>query len=254
MRPMSTTLDVPWPELQDSLRAFIARRVRNHADVDDLVQRVLLQIVTGLGSLRDAERIHAWIYRTARNAIVDYYRSPTSRREVASGGAIDLASTNETDRATPIETDERAALRELAGCLAPMIRQLPPAYQEAVRMADLEGLSQADAATRAGVSVSGMKSRVQRGRRQLRAIVEACCRVSLDRRGTITSYAPRRAEACACAKAGTVAATTDAVEDRIHGNNTCKKARGGSADPDDWRGGRPRSRPGAVLILPSQLA
>jgi RNA polymerase sigma-70 factor, ECF subfamily len=39
-----------------------------------------------------------------------------------------------------------------------MIRQLPPAYREAITLADLEGVNQAEAAARVGVSVSGMKS------------------------------------------------------------------------------------------------
>jgi len=63
-------IELPWPELQGNLRAFIARRVRDHADVDDLVQRVLLQIVTGLGSLRDAGRLHAWVYRVPQTVFV----------------------------------------------------------------------------------------------------------------------------------------------------------------------------------------
>ncbi len=81
---MATASEPPWEELHGSLRAFISRRVRNQADVDDLVQRVLLQIVKGLASLRDAERLYPWVYRTARNVIVDYYRLSV-RREVASG-------------------------------------------------------------------------------------------------------------------------------------------------------------------------
>ncbi len=79
-----------------------------------------------------------------------------------------------------------------------MIRQLPPAYQAAIRLVDLEGVNQADAAAQAGVSLSGMKSRVQRGRKQLRALLEECCRVDLDRRGSIASYASRRPDACDC--------------------------------------------------------
>ena len=75
---MAAVSELPWEELHGNLRAFISRRVRNPADVDDLVQRVLLQIVKGLASLRDAERLHAWVYRTARNVIVDYYRSSTA--------------------------------------------------------------------------------------------------------------------------------------------------------------------------------
>ena len=55
---MAAVSELPWEELHGNLRAFISRRVRNQADVDDLVQRVLLQIVRGLASLRDAERLH----------------------------------------------------------------------------------------------------------------------------------------------------------------------------------------------------
>lgn len=193
-----TALDLPWQELHGNVRAFIGRRVRNEADVDDLVQRVLLQIVGGLGSLRKVERLHAWIYRVARNAIADHYRSAAVRREHASGDTIELASANESMVSKPVEDDDRAALRELATCLLPMIRQLPPPYEEAIRMADLDGLTQVEAARRAGVSVSGMKSRVQRARLQLRAIVEECCRVDLDTRGSITSFESRRSERCTC--------------------------------------------------------
>jgi RNA polymerase sigma-70 factor (ECF subfamily) len=195
---MAAVSEPVWEELHGNLRAFISRRVRNQSDVDDLVQRVLLQIVKGLGALRDAERLHAWVYRTARNVIVDYYRSPSARREVASGGAEDLALADGAESQAPAEGDERAALQELAACLTPMIRQLPPAYREAITLADLEGVNQADAAKRAGVSVSGMKSRIQRGRKQLKAVLEECCRVHLDRRGTIVAYDPRSANACGC--------------------------------------------------------
>jgi RNA polymerase sigma-70 factor (ECF subfamily) len=190
--------DLPWQELHGNLRAFIARRVRNQADVDDLVQRVLLQIVKSLGTLRDAERLHAWVYRTARNVIVDHYRSAGGRRELAAGDAGDLESTEAASTAAAFDDDEGAALRELATCLTPMLGRLPPAYQEAIRIVDLEGATQQEAARRAGVSLSGMKSRVQRGRQQLRAVLEACCRVDLDRQGNISTYAARHPDACGC--------------------------------------------------------
>ena len=192
---MATVSELPWEELHGNLRAFISRRVRNPADVDDLVQRVFLQIVKGLPSLRDVERLHAWVYRTARNVIIDYYRSPTVRREVASGDQEDLAAAPAESQVTA-QDDERAALQELAACMTPMIRQLPPAYRDAVTLADLEGVNQADAAARAGVSISAMKSRIQRGRQQLKAVLEDCCRVQLDRRGTIVAYEPRKPSSC----------------------------------------------------------
>ena len=194
---MLAASELPWQELHGNLRAFIARRVPNQSDVDDLVQRVLLQIVKSLDSLRDAERLHAWVYRTARNVIADYYRAAGSRREQAAGDARDLESADAGD-AGALDDDD-AALRELAACLAPMLGQLPPAYQEAIRMVDLEGTPQQAAARQAGVSLSGMKSRVQRGRRQLREVLEACCRIDLDRRGGIAAYTARHSTACGCA-------------------------------------------------------
>jgi RNA polymerase sigma-70 factor, ECF subfamily len=196
---MLAASDLPWQELHGNLRAFIARRVRNQADVDDLVQRVLLQIVNGLGTLRDAGRLHAWVYRMARNVIVDYYRSAGGMRELAAGGGADLEAVDAAAPREPFDDDDDdTALRELASCLAPMLSQLPPVYQEAVRIVDLQGVTQHEAARRAGVSLSGMKSRVQRGRRQLRAILEECCRVDLDRRGGISAYAARHPGGCGC--------------------------------------------------------
>ena len=190
---MAVSADLPWQELHGNLRAFIGRRVRNDADVDDLVQRVLLQIVKGVGSLRDAERLHAWVYRTARNVIVDHYRSSSVRREVTSGAADDsrwlaVPSCRSMTRPSPCAN--------WPTCLAPMLRQLSPTYREAVILADLEGITQAEGAERLGVSVSGMKSRVQRGRRQLKAVLDACCRIDLDSRGGLVGYERRAPDSC----------------------------------------------------------
>lgn len=190
--------ELPWEELHGNLKAFIGRRVRNPADVDDLVQRVLLQIVKGIGSIRASERLHAWVYRIARNTIADYYRAPAGRREIASGQASDLESVSDQHGAKLADGDDRPALRELAGCLAPLMRGLPSAHREAVEWSEIEGLPQAEAARRAGISLSGMKSRVQRGRQQLKAALDACCRVDLDRRGAIAAYAPKAPSQRSC--------------------------------------------------------
>ncbi len=191
-----TISEPSWQDLRASLRAFVARRVRNPADVDDLVQRVLLQIVRKLDTLRDADRLHAWVYRAARNVVVDHYRSVGSRRERTAGDAADLdAADASTARHLPEDADS-AALRELAACMAPMLARLSPAAQEAIRLVDIEGATQLEAARHAGVSLSGMKSRVQRGRRELRAVFEHCCRIERDRRGDIAAFEPRHPGFC----------------------------------------------------------
>jgi RNA polymerase sigma-70 factor (ECF subfamily) len=80
--------------------------------------------------------------------------------------------------------------RELAACMAPLIAELPAPYREAIILTEFRGMTQAAAADRLGLSVSGMKSRVQRARGMLRNGLTDCCRVEQDRRGTITGYRP----------------------------------------------------------------
>jgi hypothetical protein len=87
--------------------------------------------------------------------------------------------------------DDRATFRALAGCVALFVARLPSPYREAITLVELEGLTAREAAALADVSVSGMKSRVQRGRAQLRAQLDACCRIDLDVRGKVTDCEPR---------------------------------------------------------------
>jgi RNA polymerase sigma-70 factor, ECF subfamily len=181
--------ETPWLELRERLRGFVARRVSNPADVDDIVQWVFLQMQRSLGRIRNGERIHAWLYSAARRAIVDHYRARARRWEVPSGDALDLD-------ALPIAPGSRAGdaddeRRRVAACLAPMVERLAPADRDAIDLIEVLGLRVVDAAARAGLSLSGMKSRAQRARVKLRKVMLACCHVALDRRGTPISCARR---------------------------------------------------------------
>jgi RNA polymerase sigma-70 factor (ECF subfamily) len=184
-----------WNDLHANIHGFVSRRVRRAADVDDIVQRVFLQVHRSLPTLREADRLHAWIYRTTRRAIADYYRAPALRREAPAGAATDFVS----DEAPSVEDaleDEPAALRELAGCLQPLLADLSEIDRQALHLVDIEGLTQTQAAQRLNLSVSGMKSRVQRARARLRTGVEACCQVELDRRGGPIAFQPRSDDSC----------------------------------------------------------
>jgi RNA polymerase sigma-70 factor (ECF subfamily) len=86
---------------------------------------------------------------------------------------------------------DREVARALAGCVAVFVARLPSPYREAVTLVELEGLTAKDAAALVGISVSGMKSRVQRGRAQLRQLFEACCDIAVDARGKPVDAIPR---------------------------------------------------------------
>jgi RNA polymerase sigma-70 factor (ECF subfamily) len=186
-----------WVQFRGHLRAFVSRRVADGADVEDIVQWVFLRLHESQASLKRTERVHAWLYRTARRAIADYYRTRSRRREQPSGHTSDLESL--ATRADG-EAGDEAGLRQAAECIAPLVEDLPLPYREAIVVADLQDVRLAEAARDAGVSLSGMKSRVQRGRQRLKQMLLDCCQVALDTRNRITAC-DRRQGASGCGTA-----------------------------------------------------
>ena len=177
-----TCAPAPWRDIEERLRPFVARHVAS-ADVDDVIQDVFVRMQRGLGDLRDDERFGAWIYQVARSAIADQGRARARHPLPVSSDLPELP-------AEPAD-DDREAFRLLSGCVAIFVAKLPSPYREAVTLVELEGLTTRDAATIAGVSIPGMKSRVQRGRAQLRTLFEECCEIALDARGKVTDVTPR---------------------------------------------------------------
>ena len=177
-----------WQQVHDGLRAFIAKRVADEAAAEDFSQEVFVRMQRGLGGLKKQSRLVAWIYQIARHAIIDYYRARDRQPERPVGRASDLETFYPVS--LPVESSEGSGqLRtELAGCLRPMIERLSEDYRQAITLVDLEGMAQHEAAAQLGLSVSGMKSRVQRGRRQLRDMLEACCVIVLDQRRGVADY------------------------------------------------------------------
>jgi RNA polymerase sigma-70 factor (ECF subfamily) len=180
-----------WRELETRLRPFVARRVRSAVDVDDVVQEVFLRMQRGLGDLHDDERFGPWVYRVARSAIADHYRV-SARHPLA-----DAAATEEP-ASLPDLDDEREAYDAVTSCIAPFVATLPTPYREAITLAELEGLTQRDAAEMLGVSLPAMKSRVQRGRTHLRDALDSCCKIALDARGRVMSCEPRTRACSSC--------------------------------------------------------
>jgi RNA polymerase sigma-70 factor, ECF subfamily len=77
-----------------------------------------------------------------------------------------------------------------------MIFNLPEPYREALVLTEFDGLTQQELADRLNISLSGAKSRVQRGRRQLKQMLEECCTFEFDRRGKVIDCAPRAKGGC----------------------------------------------------------
>jgi RNA polymerase sigma-70 factor (ECF subfamily) len=188
--------DELFTDLNERLRGFVRRRIGDSNAADDVAQEVLLRLHRSLGDLRLEDRLDAFAYRIARNAIIDHYRARASAREIAAA-PDDLTARIDADRDTDEDPDETQGRQELARCLEPLIRRLPEPYREALTLTDLGKLSQVEAARIVGLSVPGMKARVQRARAQVHTLLTACCDVALDNDRQIAEV--RRTGPCACA-------------------------------------------------------
>jgi RNA polymerase sigma-70 factor, ECF subfamily len=177
--------DEMWRDVLAQLRAFVRPRIADPERAEDLVAEILLRIHRNLASLDDRERLPNWVSRIARNAVIDEYRRVGRAREQPAGTSEDAwpELSAEADDADLVQ-------EELSRCLRPLLCGLPPEQRRAVELIDLEGIPQANAARQEGVSVSGMKSRVQRGRRRLAQLLDACCALTFDARGLPMDYTP----------------------------------------------------------------
>ncbi|HMJ12309.1 MAG TPA: RNA polymerase sigma factor SigZ [Polyangiaceae bacterium] len=176
-----------WNELEARLRPYVARRVASAADVDDILQNIFVRMHGGLSALQDGERFGGWVYKIAERVIIDSARVRTREPLIA---VAELPERPELD--APEDSEElQAALGE---CVALFVARLPSPYREAITLTELEGLTQSEAADMLGLSLSGMKSRVQRGREKIREMFEECCRISLDCRGRVVACEPRSLE------------------------------------------------------------
>jgi len=182
-----------YSELETRLRRFVVGRVPA-ADVDDVVQDVFLRFQRSLSDLRHDERFESWVYQVARSAIAEQRRQ-RARHPITHADPPEIASE------WPDAADEGAVERDLATYVAPFVAQLPSPYREALTLVELEGLTQKAAADLLGISLSGMKSRVQRGRARLRKVFEGCCEIALDTRGHVIGCEPRTAATTSSAAA-----------------------------------------------------
>lgn len=174
---MDTKFTTLWGEFSTPLKKFIGKRVANEHDTDDILQEVFARIYKNINTLKEEKKIHAWVYRITRNVIVDFYREKKST--VLTELTEDLIA----------EMDEDLSVNEeVSACVKAMINHLPEKYKEAIILTEYHNLTQKELSTRLGLSVSGAKSRVQRGREMIKNMILDCCTLEFDKNGSIIDY------------------------------------------------------------------
>lgn len=175
-------------EMTIPLKGFIRKRVANEQDVEEITQNVLLKIFNGVNTLKNNNRINAWIYQITRNAIIDYYRK--------SNKPVEFVELYEELAEEPYE--DQNSNKEIAGCLKAMIENLPDKYKQAILLTEYKHLTYKELGELLGLSISGAKSRVQRARKILKETLASCCSLEFDSMGNIIDYRHNTSECKYC--------------------------------------------------------
>jgi RNA polymerase sigma-70 factor (ECF subfamily) len=140
------------------------RLAGNHDDAQDLVQEVLVRVQRGLATYRPGS-MEGWLSRITTNAFLDEVRRRKRR-------PVDLAG-DDIERA-PVESpavEDAMAAEQLPDHVQSALRALPDDYRAAVVLCDVVGLSYTEIADSLGVPVGTVRSRIHRGRAQLREVL-----------------------------------------------------------------------------------
>ncbi len=175
---MNTTDEI-WNKYHSNLRAFIRKRVNNNNAAEDILQDIFVRVHSRIGTLKSRKKLESWLYQITRNSLIDYYRSHKVLEELPEWLGQQQASREEINR------------RELSSCLALMIQQLPEKYRHAIQLSEIEGNTQSEIAEKENISLSGAKSRVQRGRALLKTMLHDCCKIEINAMNQIVEYDKR---------------------------------------------------------------
>ena len=162
-----------WSAYQNNLYSFIKKRVFEN-DAEDILHDVYIKIHFRIRTLKDNTKLESWLYQITRNTVIDYYRSKKIIKEIPEW--LEDPSVEESEQDST----------EILSCLAPMINKLPDKYKRAIYHSEINGNTQKELAEIENISLSGAKSRVQRGRQMLKEMMLSCCTVVNIKNGYVS--------------------------------------------------------------------
>ena len=178
-------LDQVWQEYQQALKAFLQTKVNNPADVEDLLQEVLLKSFIKLDSLKEVTSMKAWLFQIANHSVIDFYRKNAKKMQSLEGDF----SEHDMGQDNQMKT-------ELAQCVQPFIQALTEQQAALLKAIDLDGISQKAYAEQQGIPYSTLKSQVKKARSELKLLFEQCCHFQEDKFGNLIDYERKQVNAC----------------------------------------------------------
>ncbi len=168
-------------QYQQQLLRYIKTKISNADDADDILAIVFEKFIKE--SNKPANPI-AWLYLVTKNSIIDFYRVQRLTLPLPDEFYIEESNLDQFEL--------------LAVCVAPFLNELDEKYKQVIRLVDIDGNKQQQVALELGLSLSALKSRLLRARKQLKNKLVLCCPPIKNNRGETINFASPKKKCNQC--------------------------------------------------------